>query len=352
MKRLLAALLLVTSISTPAAALTPAIGDAFAITGIETVLVSWVPLTGDLTNIKYVVTAKPGGQSCEVLDQSQCKLEGLIGGSTISISIVGTTTTGFQFSKSLDGVVVKAGPPAVDRIRAVPGNRKITVSFPTLQGNALPDSLGYVARTVPAAGECYIAHNSMNAMSSCVIGGLTNGYYYDVVVTTQSRDLKKDSKPVARVRPTFDPDARFSISVKPSGPVSKRAGTLTITAAGSILGKYCMRVTYLRPSAALLAQLQRDWEYNADYISGSGGSLPDGTMLDSIGSVSGGCVAPGKIVLKAAKAIPADMGWKKPTKPGKYSVFATLYYSNDEFRRFRAPDELVAVSPLVPVTVR
>lgn len=241
--------------------------------------------------------------------------------------------------------------PTVENITAVGGNRKITVSFPTPQGN-FPTALGYDVHTVPARSGCYIRHNSQNPVSTCDIPSIPNGYFYDIVVTAEVGTMRVDSKPVTRVKATYDPNATYSISVRPSGPISKRAGTLTITSAGSISGKYCMSVTYLQPSAALLAQWRRDWEYTAQYISGSGGSLPDGTTLSSIGSISVGCMAPGKAVLKGAKAVPAQMGWKKPTKPGSYHVFATLYYSNDEFRKFRAPDELVAVSPLVPVTVR
>ena len=354
MKRLAAVLVVVLSalIPTPSHAVAPVITDVFAIVGVEEVLVQWIPLAGAETGVKYVATAMPGGQSCEVVDQEQCKLTKLVGGSSISITVVGTTKGSVQFSKSVNNVIVKAGPPPVTNISVQPGNRKITVSFPTLKGAALPDSLGYVVRTVPAVGTCYIAHNSLNAVSTCEIGGLTNGTYYDIVVSTESRDLKKDSEPVLRVRPTFDSSAKFSVGVKPSGALSKNAGTLTVSASGSVAGEYCGRIAYLQASASVLAKLRADWQYLSAYMYGSGGELPNGLTLGGYGSVSGGCLKLGKTVLKGAKALPAEMGWKKPVKPGKYYAFAMLSYSNDEFRRFRAPDELVAVSPLVPVTVR
>ena len=354
MKRLVAVVTLVLSalVPTPSHAVAPVITDVFAIVGVEEVLVQWIPLAGAETGVKYVATAMPGGQSCEVVDQEQCKLTKLVGGSTISITVVGTTKGSVQFSKSLNNVIVKAGPPPVTNISVTPGNRKITVSFPTLKGAALPDSLGYAVRTVPASGTCYIAHNSLNAVSTCDIGGLNNGTYYDIVVSTESRDLKKDSEPVLRVRPTYDSNAKFSVGLKPSGVLSKNAGTLTVNASGSIAGEYCGRIAFLQASPSVLAKLRADWKYLSDYLYGSGGELPNGLTLSGYGSISGGCLKLGKTVLKGAKALPVEMGWKKPVKPGKYFAFAMLSYANDEFRRFRAPDELVAVSSLVPVTVR
>lgn len=242
--------------------------------------------------------------------------------------------------------------PVIDNVTAVGGNRKITVSFPTPKGDSLPSGLGFIARTLPAAGECYVRHNSQAAMTTCDITALTNGFYYDVIVTTELGETRVDSKPVTRVQPTYDASAKFSVTAKMSGALSKSAGTLTLNAAGSIAGEYCMRVTYIQASTATIAALGSDWPYFVNYLQGSGGELPNGLKLSGIGSVGGGCLPLGKTVLRGSKAWPSEMGWKKPTRPGKYYVFATLSYSNADFRKFRAPDELVAESKLVPVTLR
>lgn len=353
MRRMLTTLFAVFAISTPvpASAYTPSIGDAWAISGVETVLVQWVPNTGDVTNIKFVATVTPGGQSCEIIDGSMCKIEKLLGGTTVSITIVGTTTTGYQFSKTIESVVVKAGPPAITNISVTPGNRKLTVSFPTPKGAALPDGLTYVVRTDPLKGTCVIQHNSQNPVSSCEIGGLTNGSFYDIIVTSEARDLKKESEVVKSVKPTYDPTAKFTASLKPAGVISRSTGSLRVSTTGSIPGKYCVRVVFIQASQPVIDTVRSNWAYYGNYIQGSGGSLPDGLKLSGIGGVAN-CLPLGNSVLKSVNALPKEMGWKTPTRPGKYYAYAAVNYSNDEFRRFRAPDELVALSPLVPITVR
>ena len=142
-------------------------------------VISWgasasnIPLTG------YMVTATPGGATCQTTLTS-CRISGLTDGSTYTFEVSAMNATGNSLISSSSPLTTGGQPSVPTGVTAYPGSGQLTINWqPSTPGNSSVD--GYVAVANPGGGTC-----SATVLSRCVIYGLTHGGTYSVTVRALS----------------------------------------------------------------------------------------------------------------------------------------------------------------------
>jgi hypothetical protein len=139
-------------------------------------VVSFTPPASDGFGASYTVTASPGGAHATG-PTSPLTVDGLTDGTSYTFTVTAANDVGAGSPSAPSNAVVPAGPPAAPTgVRAVAGNRRVTVTFAAPTDNGSPIT-SYTATASPGG-----AHAS-GAESPLRVLGLTNGRHYTFRVT-------------------------------------------------------------------------------------------------------------------------------------------------------------------------
>ena len=171
------------------------------------VLVSWShPVNTDPESTTYVVTASPGGQTCEVTGETSCVVTGLTNGYPYSFSVIATNYSGSSSrSPSSINITPAAVPGAPTDVVAEIGRLSAFVYWIAPIDNGGAPIIKY---TVSASGS---DKTCVSATTSCQIKGLSQGVSYTFTVKATN---------AAGEGPASDASAPLLIGQVPDAPNS------------------------------------------------------------------------------------------------------------------------------------
>ena len=209
-------------VSAPSVAVTPSTTPG-APTGVSAALgsnritVTWsAPLSsGGAAVSGYLLTASPGGRTCQTTSALSCAMTGLTNGVSYTFSVVAINRNGSS-SASLPSAPVIASPPPGAPVSptAVRANSSAIVSWSAPVPNGGLAVTGYLVAAVPGGATC-----TTTGALTCTVVGLVNGTSYAfTVVASNPAGLGPESAPTALVTPSSVPGA-------PARPRATRGNT-------------------------------------------------------------------------------------------------------------------------------
>jgi hypothetical protein len=185
----------------------PAPAGIRAIAGDQEAVVNWSAPAGFAEIITgYRVVSSPGGFTCSTKDLS-CAVTGLTNGVAYTFRVIAASSGGESPASEPTSPVTPASVPSSPRaVRAVAGDRSVSVFWNAPSDNGGAPITGYTATAWPGGRECSTTEESRE----CVIGGLPNGQPVTVTVAAKNRVGASERSP-------------GSVQVTPKGPASKPA---------------------------------------------------------------------------------------------------------------------------------
>ncbi len=149
--------------------------------------------------------------------------------------------------------------------------------------------------------------------------------------------------------------ANFSISIKASKQITRTSGNVTIKSTVNEPGRWCVYLYVLDMKEAELEKLKEDPINNLMNHEGLD-TFPNGAKINGYGVLKNMCDEKSQTptqVFAGKKAIPQQLGFKKPMKSGTYTYVAILAFSNDpRLSKYAIPGRFMAISEFIRVKVR
>jgi len=149
--------------------------------------------------------------------------------------------------------------------------------------------------------------------------------------------------------------ANFSISIKGSKQITRSSGKITINSTVNEKGRWCVYLYVLDMKEEELEKLKEDPINNLMNHDGLD-VFPNGAKINGYEVLKNMCDEKSQKptqVFSGKKAIPQQLGFKKPMKSGTYSYVAVLAFSNDPRRsKYSPPGRFMAISDFIRVKVR
>jgi len=149
--------------------------------------------------------------------------------------------------------------------------------------------------------------------------------------------------------------ANFSISMKASKQITRTSGKVTIKSTVNEPGRWCVYLYVLDIKEAELEKLKEDPINNLMNHEGLD-TFPNGAKINGYGVLKNMCDEKSQTptqVFAGKKAIPQQLGFKKPMKSGTYTYVAILAFSNDpRLSKYAIPGRFMAISEFIRVKVR
>jgi len=149
--------------------------------------------------------------------------------------------------------------------------------------------------------------------------------------------------------------ANFSISIKGSKQITRSSGKITINSTVNEKGRWCVYLYVLDMKEEELEKLKEDPINNLMNHDGLD-VFPNGAKINGYEVLKNMCDEKSQKptqVFSGKKAIPQQLGFKKPMKSGTYSYVAVLAFSNDPRRsKYSPPGRFMAISDFIKVKVK
>jgi len=149
--------------------------------------------------------------------------------------------------------------------------------------------------------------------------------------------------------------ANFSISMKASKQITRTSGKITINSTVNEKGRWCVYLYVLDMKEEELEKLKEDPINNLMSHDGLD-VFPNGAKINGYEVLKNMCDEKSQKptqVFSGKKAIPQQLGFKKPMKSGTYSYVAVLAFSNDPRRsKYSPPGRFMAISDFIKVKVK
>lgn len=149
--------------------------------------------------------------------------------------------------------------------------------------------------------------------------------------------------------------ANFSISIKGPKLLTKSSGKVTIKSVVNEPGRWCVFLYVLDIADEELEKLQEDPINNLMNHEGLD-VFPNGAKVKGYEVLKNMCDEKSQTptqVFSGKKAIPQQLGFKKPMKSGTYTYVAVLAFSNDPRRsKYSPPSRFLAISDFIKVKVK
>lgn len=149
--------------------------------------------------------------------------------------------------------------------------------------------------------------------------------------------------------------ANFSISIKGSKQITRSSGKITINSTVNEKGRWCVYLYVLDMKEEELEKLKEDSINNLMNHDGLD-VFPNGAKINGYEVLKNMCDEKSQKptqVFSGKKAIPQQLGFKKPMKSGTYSYVAVLAFSNDPRRsKYSPPGRFMAISDFIKVKVK
>ena len=210
------------TLSTPSAVVVPsttpgAPTSVSASLGSNRITATWsAPLgNGGATVTGYLLTAAPGGKTCQTTGALSCAMTGLTNGTTYTFSVVAINRNGSSAPSVSSAPVIASPPPGAPRSpTAVRANGSAMVSWSAPVPNGGLPVTGYLVTAVPGGAIC-----TTTGALTCTVTGLLNGSPYAFTVAASNlAGSGPASEPTALVTPSSVPGA-------PSRPSATRGNT-------------------------------------------------------------------------------------------------------------------------------
>lgn len=160
---------------------------------------------------------------------------------------------------------------------------------------------------------------------------------------------------VAHAAETDVDPANFSISIKGSKQITRSSGKITINSTVNEKGRWCVYLYVLDMKEEELEKLKEDPINNLMNHDGLD-VFPNGAKINGYEVLKNMCDEKSQKptqVFSGKKAIPQQLGFKKPMKSGTYSYVAVLAFSNDPRRsKYSPPGRFMAISDFIKVKVK
>lgn len=160
--------------------------------------------------------------------------------------------------------------------------------------------------------------------------------------------------PVQAAETEVDP-ANFAISIKASKQITRTSGKVTIKSTVNEPGRWCVYLYVLDMTDSELEKLQKDPINNLMNHDGLD-TFPNGAKIKGYEVLKYMCDEKSQTptqVFSGKKAIPQQLGFKKPIKSGTYNYVAILAFSNDPRKsKYSIPGRFMAISDFVKVKVK
>ena len=149
--------------------------------------------------------------------------------------------------------------------------------------------------------------------------------------------------------------ANFSISIKGSKQITRSSGKITINSTVNEKGRWCVYLYVLDMKEEELEKLKEDPINNLMNHDGLD-VFPNGAKINGYEVLKNMCDEKSQKptqVFSGKKAIPQQLGFKKPMKSGTYTYVAVLAFSNDPRRsKYSPPGRFMAISDFIKVKVK
>lgn len=149
--------------------------------------------------------------------------------------------------------------------------------------------------------------------------------------------------------------SNFGISIKGSKILSKSSGKISIKSMVNEPGRWCVYLYVLDIADEELEKLQEDPINNLMNHEGLD-VFPNGAKVKGYEVLKNMCDEKSQTptqVFSGKKAIPQQLGFKKPMKSGTYTYVAVLAFSNDPRRsKYSPPSRFMAISDFIKVKVK
>ena len=229
------------SIAVKAATVPGAPTSLITTVGNETATVSFTPpaSNGGSAITGYIVTASPGGMSCNVpAGSTSCQITGLTNGTAYTFSAVATNDQGNSSNSTASSAVTPSGIPAAPTsLTATASDGEATVSFTPGSSNGAAIT-SYTVTASPGGSTC-----TVNApATSCVVPNLVNGASYTFTATaTNTNGTSSPSSASSAATPQQVILPTLIASTAPSG--NEEVG-FTFASTASFTGQPTPVVTY------------------------------------------------------------------------------------------------------------
>lgn len=161
--------------------------------------------------------------------------------------------------------------------------------------------------------------------------------------------------PAANAVETEVDPANFAISIKASKQITRTSGKVTIKSTVNEPGRWCVYLYVLDMTDSELEKLQKDPINNLMNHDGLD-TFPNGAKIKGYEVLKYMCDEKSQTptqVFSGKKAIPQQLGFKKPIKSGTYNYVAILAFSNDPRKsKYSIPGRFMAISDFVKVKVK
>jgi hypothetical protein len=149
--------------------------------------------------------------------------------------------------------------------------------------------------------------------------------------------------------------ANFSISIKGSKQITRSSGKITINSTVNEKGRWCVYLYVLDMKEEELEKLKEDPINNLMNHDGLD-VFPNGAKINGYEVLKNMCDEKSQTptqVFAGKKAIPQQLGFKKPMKSGTYTYVAILAFSNDpRLSKYAIPGRFMAISDFIKVKVK
>ena len=149
--------------------------------------------------------------------------------------------------------------------------------------------------------------------------------------------------------------ANFSISIKGPKLLTKSSGKVTIKSVVNEPGRWCVFLYVLDIADEEFEKLQEDPINNLMNHEGLD-VFPNGAKVKGYEVLKNMCDEKSQTptqVFSGKKAIPQQLGFKKPMRSGTYTYVAVLAFSNDPRRsKYSPPGRFMAISDFIKVKVK
>jgi len=178
---------------------------------------------------------------------------------------------------------------------------------------------------------------------------------FRVAVWLLSLLLVSSTFPSAHATESEVDSANFSISMKASKQITRSSGKITINSTVNEKGRWCVYLYVLDMKEEELEKLQEDPINNLMNHDGLD-VFPNGAKINGYEVLKNMCDEKSQKptqVFSGKKAIPQQLGFKKPMKSGTYSYVAVLAFSNDPRRsKYSPPGRFMAISDFIKVKIK
>lgn len=203
-------------------------------------VVTWAaPPNGGSAITSYRAVASPGGRSCTSRLARRCTVTGLVNGRSYRFTVTAANAVGASRPSLSSADVVPAQVPGVPtRVRAVRGNRGVTVLWTAPPANGTPGTTGYRVVASPGGASC------TTKTLRCAVTGLVNGRAYTFSVAAINRVGAGPASEGATARPATTPSPVRGLAA--AFPVANRTAlswVVPVSNGGLSIGRYELRTS-------------------------------------------------------------------------------------------------------------